>query len=914
MLLYSLKRVKRGWRVFTFLFVGIIISTTLFAGTNIGTTQIMTGIINENINSVHVDIVAENYDYIPQQSSLEQIKSLNHIESVERFGRCRVKTNITNEESYFVLVGLQQDTRLSSGIDLVKGKKDLGANETIIPADSTIAKNVKIGDTIFLNITWYNFTLEEIKYKLYPLKVVGFVILNETVKHILDREFSSNNDFHTIQLVQYDLYSDYIIVNINTFDNYHKAKEKYTTYSSYNNYILIWVDRSYYVNTYDIETSIQRLKQLKYQINNIVYNSYVQNILYRALLSASFMILFIRYQLFITSIPIFFMAWYMGTILSSLTYNLRRREIGLLQTKGFEPKRIKRMFLIEGLFIGIISGIIGIFTGYIASSFTISREGFSNIFSGVGSDTIITTIIAGAIFGIITVYGPAGRASKMKVLDALRQYIYIEENAPYRNKLAVISLILGTYKIIVWACGISIIEVIYSINYSNIFLNIILTVCVIIDIVLSYIGPLLFFYGFSKIFVQKSISFKKKIEAFSSVLYGELGRLASKEISRNAVRNASVAFILSLIIGYSVSTTIYSASNIDYMNRRIYSSVGSDISIKLVNPANMSYALNNISSMDNVENVAGVYSCNIHYTIGIATLKVINGSDWLSTAYYEKEWFSDSPDELFESIETSHSIILEKLVAYKLGVNVGDHVYITVGTKDLDLIIVGLFGPEPVIISSGGSPYAIAESTWSFVSWNTINNMLGDEFEPDYAQILIKTTNLQQSDSITNRLKNYTTFVSSIASVYYLQQQLTKSYYLSINIRVSQLLMLFAIILAIVGSFIIVQVSLSEKRREIALISVRGFSIRQIASMLLAETSVIFIIALSLGVFIGSIMAYGGIASQRAMYSTLIIQKFAINTNVILTIIGFIGAIFLSIIIPVFMASRRGIKDFETLR
>ncbi len=916
MLSYSIKRVKRGWRIFIFLFVGIIISTTLFAGTNIGSNQIMTGIINENINSVYVDITGNAYQNFSQNTLLDQIESLSHVTKAEYFGSYYVQTNASDvPEAITYLIGIQQNSKLDSGIKIVSGRRAVNANETVIPADATFAQNVKLGDMIYLNITWYNFSENKEYYQTYPLKIVGFVSLNDTVKRIFNNEFVSSENYNIIYTEQNEAPKDYVIVNFDTYKKF-VLKNIEVSHISYNMYsLLVWVDRTYYVNPYDIDTSINRLQQITNQIENVVQGEfYIRNNLLAKLHIASLMISFVKIQLLIMSLPIFFMAWYMGTILSSLTYNLRRREIGLLQTKGFEPKRIRRMFLTEGLFIGIISGVIGIFTGSIIASLSISQQGLVVPFSDITIDTAIITIIAGAIFGIITVYGPSGRASKMKVIDALRQYVYVEENTPYRNKLAITALILGTYKLIIWITGISFIEVIYSMTFRNIFLIIVLAVWLMIDTALNYIGPLLFFYGFAKIFVYKSMSFKKKIESFSSMIYGELGRLASKDISRNAARNASVAFILALIIGYSVSTTFISTSNVDYMNRRIYVNVGSDISVSLLNPANMSYALNNVSTIENVDKIAGEYQLTAQVTSGSLKIKVVNGSDWLSAAYYETDWFSKSPQELFNSLDSSDSIILEKIIAHDLGVDVGDHVFITFGTESIDLTVIGLFGPEPVTMSTGGSSYTTAEPTWSFISWKTINSKLGTKFAPISADILIKTINIQESDTIVNKLKNYTDFVSSISSVEYLQKQLSKSYSFSLNIRISQLLMLFTMVLATAGTFIIVQVSLSEKRREIALISVRGLSIKQMSIMLLAETSIIFIIALSLGTFVGYIMAYGSIVSQSSVYSTLIAPRIVLNATVILTIAGFLSAILLSIIIPVLFAARKGTKDFITLR
>ncbi len=913
-LLYSLKRVKRGWRLFTFMFIGIVISTTLFAGTNIGSNQIMSGIINEQISSVKVDMSARGYTNITDDTTINQINSLSHVTHAEQLGIINIITNASSRLSY--LIGLQQNSKLQSGITLVRGREPTGVNETVIPIDSTMANNVDIGDTLYLNITWMNYTTYSINSVLYPLKVVGVVSLNDTVKNIFQDVYVIYNSYNSMYISETETPYDFAIVNYDTCLEFAKKEETITKTHDLTIKILIWVDRTYYANPYDIDTSIQRLEQLKSQVGNILsnYDFYVRSDLLAMLQFSSFMISFIKIQLLITSLPIFFMVWYMGTILSNLTYNLRRKEIGLLLTKGFEPSRIRRMFLTEGLIIGILAGVIGIFTGGVASAITIGDEGLTFPASAIGIDTVIITIIAGAIFGIFSVYGPAGRASKMKVLNALREYVYIEEEAPYRDKLAKIALLLGTYKLITWLLGFSVIDIMRNISYSNILLVIAVVIWMFVDMGLSYIGPILFFYGFAKIFIQKSMKFKDKIESFASTIYGELGKLAAKDISRNTARNASVAFILALIIGYSVSSSFYATSNIDFMNRRIYAEVGSDVRIDLVNANNMSYALNNLSKMENVQHVAGVYSTIVGTTYRQARINVVNGTDWLATAYYEDSWFSSSPQELFAQLDSSNSIILERIIAANLELEIGDYIHVDIGHKSVNLKIIGLFGPIPQTQSIGGTTYTFAESTWSFVSWKTINTTVGSSFSADSSYVLVKLNNLENTYSFTDTVKNYTSYVKNINSVKYQKDQLSTSYQYSLNIRVSQLIMLFTMILATLGTFVITQVSLAEKRREIALISVRGLSIRQMAQMLLAETSVIFILSMILGIFVGTIMAYGSVISQAKIFSTLVVHRLVFGLDVLGTIAAFIGAILLCVIIPVLLAARRGSRDFETLR
>jgi ABC-type antimicrobial peptide transport system permease subunit len=67
----------------------------------------------------------------------------------------------------------------------------------------------------------------------------------------------------------------------------------------------------------------------------------------------------IRFDFTLVSLPIFFVAWYMGTTVSDVSFDLRRREIGLLSTKGFSGSQILGIFVTETLLIGFARGFTG---------------------------------------------------------------------------------------------------------------------------------------------------------------------------------------------------------------------------------------------------------------------------------------------------------------------------------------------------------------------------------------------------------------------------------------------------------------------------------------------------------------------------------------------------------------------------
>ena len=83
----------------------------------------------------------------------------------------------------------------------------------------------------------------------------------------------------------------------------------------------------------------------------------------------------------IVSLPVFFVAWYLGATVSDVSFNIRRREIGLLSTKGLSSGQIQRMFLTEAIVIGLIGGALGVVGGLILNQYYAGTVNLNSLFT-----------------------------------------------------------------------------------------------------------------------------------------------------------------------------------------------------------------------------------------------------------------------------------------------------------------------------------------------------------------------------------------------------------------------------------------------------------------------------------------------------------------------------------------------------
>jgi putative ABC transport system permease protein len=103
----------------------------------------------------------------------------------------------------------------------------------------------------------------------------------------------------------------------------------------------------------------------------------------------------------------------------------RTSEIGTLRALGFQRRSILLAFLMESLLLGFIGGCVGLFFASFMQLFTVSTMNFQTFSELAFSFTLTFDIVYQAlgfslIMGLLGGVLPAVRASRMKIVDALR--------------------------------------------------------------------------------------------------------------------------------------------------------------------------------------------------------------------------------------------------------------------------------------------------------------------------------------------------------------------------------------------------------------------------------------------------------------------------------------------------------------
>lgn len=929
---YAVRRTTQNKKLIFAILVGVMISTTLFAASNIGANSMMGAMLYDILDSVATDMVWEPWHWgdIPGSSDFfamrQAIEDNQGVTSAELLSKHRNETYYYDDEQYRYTIGIQNNSTLYDGILPITGNMSLGANQTLIVASSSKISDYPVGSNYSIEVDIWTEVGEPILYNL-TLEVVGHVELTSQVKDVFivgtwfpfwGYEYESWLEQHVTFFIV-DLDSTFLPI----YD--YARSDPDARYVQLETSFNIWVDRVTLINPYNIQTSIYELWQLGYRIQNALsalgYEGGLQNILATSLqsfvsISEGFRTVFLQ-----VSMPVFFIALYMGVTLNDVSYSIRRREVGILLTKGVTRSTITSLFVWEAIVVGLVASVLGILLAIFLIPFFISTVTWVAIITtSLGVDTIFLTIMFGVILAVIASYLPARKASKIPTTEAIREYTMVGESLEYRKMLAWTALILGSYKLILWLLGISVQEIVIQIIFTNPLLGSLAFFWLFFDSFISFWAPLLFLWGLTTIIVKGWKGFYQYSQSFISRILGELGGLASHNIRRRPGRTAAIIFITALLVGYSVQTVGILGSSQDLAVREAFTSVGADLNVLVSYPENASDLVPTIRALDGVRGAARELTFRVETISATLDIRAINVSEWLDVAYWEPGWISGvSPLAAFESLgEENQTIILEKERAVLFGLGIGDQFSVQFSSMGSyhPLTVVGYMGPDPEFYQYpwGGGEW-MAEDTWSYVPIELVEEF-SNETNPT-GHILVALDSSIYNAAVIQAIEGLDDVLNVESSITEIEEY-HANVLLSPTTNMMQMGVIFALLLASVGTFVIIYLTLRERRTTTALMSARGMTYSQTVVILMAEILTIMVFAIVIGYVVGLIIYYGLVSGGTTLYEPPLLNPqflapsflgmFLLQTGLIT------GMLLLATLIPILIEARVARYDLSVLR
>lgn len=923
LMIYAVTHVFRSWKLFLALLIGITLASTFFAGIDIKANATARQALEQDLSQVYVDMVAGLPSMHPEDMSnvSNDVAGLSGVAGVEAISTFDAQTRSEVNGTYFFdyarLVGIQNHSRVYDG--WLDRPEEIGENETYVLKDSSLAQRVAVGDIIPVNLSIYQYEGLPVFVAL-NLTVRGFAQLDDESKSIVLGDYSIPYYQFAYAPPYGEMRTSALIVDWEkTMQRLLEAQLRLNpSGGQIRTDLLIYLNRNALINPWDLDTSINNIRALQAQIQTRTAAGYsFQNNLGAVISGFQPKSLGIQFTFTLLSLPVFFVAWYVGTTVSDVSFSLRRREIGLLSTKGFSRGQIQRIFLTETIMLGLLGGLLGVLVGFLLNP-VFSQSGNQMLLNPqvISPYTLVSTVIFGVIMAMLSTYSSAKRASKLSAVEALREYLPSEEMKSYRKRLPWIAFILGTYKLVIFIFGLNVTVLLTRMSMigQNFILAIFIGLAVGVDYALTYVGPLLFFWGTTKLFIQNSLKFQELTTRAVRFL-GDLGALATKNVRRNPARSAAIAFLIALIISYSAQVTTQLASGQDFNTRTVYAQVGADISV-YVNAPNEA---RNISSMIFANFSTSVQNSTIEYSLSSTStganyiavnMKAVEPESWLKVAYYEGDMFTGTNVEAaFQSLLTKKdAIILEKSVAKLLGLNVGDFITLTIGDTSKRMNVVGYFGP------GAGDEQGTTSLYWSFVS-EELCMEVSSSVSPYNTRILLMLKPGENGTAVAENIRSLGLNVSRVDSFAedYASSQLDVATVGSLDAQ--RLGIVFAVLAASVGTVLVSVVSMRERSREATIMSVKGLSYKQLVVMFLTENLAVVTFAVVLGIFVGFVAAYGNISATNSFVAStaLIKHRFIFSADAILMMTSCVALIFVSTVLPILVISKGYVTNLERM-
>ncbi|HIH89561.1 TPA: ABC transporter permease [Candidatus Bathyarchaeota archaeon] len=872
---YASKRILRGRGLSLALFLSVVLAATLFSGILQGADAVGGSALDNVLANTKFDIITTNTQsketsYTNIYNIDDYFGGLDGIAGVDHFIRQNIELNSTriNGTVSTVIISLPPEGKISQGLNVPGGLED---GKLYIDVGSVNATLLTPGETLSLGLLTYTPTgsLANFKRLYFPIEVGSLITMDDQTWSI----FMSNTDgvsyynkWVSIALNGYDTFGgrpqyNIVIVTENTYkqilDGIYAMKRAPTIIHSV---AAIRFDRTGLINQWDIAGTTERVRNLDEQVNGMggVYEYIPVNYLDLAVTDISSSAAKTKLNSIVVTIPVFFTAWYLGMTVSGVALGLRRKEIGLLLTRGMSHRQVFASLLIEAILLGVVAGVLGVIIGALIMPLIVSSASFALLFRYVSPITLAATILFSLALSALAAISPVRKATNMPIVEALSEYREEEEGLGYWGVPA-LALLLGLYKLAMLLLNVDIDA--YSPSSGDFISFLAYSVWYGMDSILGYIWTILLFWGFTKLFLMYAPQFQGILGSVASMVTGDAARFTSLSSRRSLKRAGAYTFMTALVISYSVVVLGNVAMTNDYTQRFIQAQQGADAVVLL-------YSANDVSQMaDQMRAIDGVQSAAVEITFladtsaGRVYVRAIEENWWNTTAYTDELFIDKGNYATFSSegnvfrdqygLLQGANALLERGAAPYFGLSTDGAGYINLAVQRqvYSLKIVGLFGRD---LGSSWTPYIIPmiyvpldfTSNWNPAWINGVRILIklapGVDVETIKTQVQALGLNVQRMDITSD-----------------IVQKAQTSPLLGGSQQVNQLGVVFATGVASVGMALIVYTLLRSRSKELNLMSVKGFSARQLAVSLAIENVGLAVLATILGIASGWVNLMG---------------------------------------------------------
>ncbi len=904
---YALKRLVRGRSIFLVLFLSVALAATLFSGIMQAADAVGASMLNKALEITDIDIVSSAENRNLTATALNEVNNIlsrvDYVESVEYLFRSDqigpgegMEVNISgvNGSMPYTFVAINPNSTLMNGFF---GVDELEYGKIYVERGSLNASFFTIGDTVTLSINTYNPGSAVLFRRLYKEMAVGeFVEVDTRLFSVAMGQYATflrsvltgtgeigRRPPHRLIFMREDTFLDWM-------------NEIYSNWRRHTRVIVaenvITLDRGALLNAWSIEDSIDNVENVWGVINNLGASLQYVPVNYLGGILESIKVLSgqQRTNTILVALPVFFTAWYLGMTVSEISMSLRRREIALLFTRGLTHKQVFYIFLFEALIVGLVAGVSGILLGAFILPLVMPSFNFIQVLFSMSPVTLIASIGFSCTLAIVAVYSPSRKALKLNIVDALREYQSEEESESGSWHEPVLALSLGIYRVAMLAMHLTVEH--FRPSDPNFIVSILYATWWGTDYLLSYIAPILLFWGLTTLFIRYFPWFHNVLGGLSGRLAGDIAIFSTISARRNIKRTVASTFLAALILGYGVSVIGGMASTYEYNERLTGLMIGADASVWL-------FSMDNAESIrDRVVEVEGVAGATVEIWLdapsylGDIPVRMIDPLEFKEIAYLEEGWLW--PQGALDKMNESETYgLLERGIAEIMDVPLGTPWLIKVGNFVKSFGTVGFFGRE-------AGPAWTPQDPTLYIS----KSFYIKETYMDSARILVKFDEGADTKDMKSLLESVDPNIERVDVAAEVVSASNKNVIFTGSMKVGQMGVYFAALVSSLGVAIVIFTTIRSRWKEITVMAIRGFSNAQLTTTLLVESLGMVLFAVVVGTGVGFVMMWGETEVYNVTIPSLLVHHTVFPLWAQLTITAIIGLLVVSTVLPIVLAVR----------
>lgn len=895
---YSIVSVLRNRRRSIFAMIGIALALSLMTGSFIAVDSSSYGILRAAIGGVEVDFVGQDYYWANHVDSGRIGSAIAGIESVKYVDRScpfiysqgySMRNPIENT-TYWGPWGGGGIAMMRHDDDWVLGRfhingdmPDLGT--VAIPASMASALGLGVGDDILCQVMSSSWDYVNGTYT-----VLGtyYVNLTYTVSQIWTQERNDQDrywyggDLSTNNVIIMNQY-DPVFFNIEDgqaiFDSVADIPGSNPVSSTL--YYYIWIDRGEVITLADIPGSVNELNfihgRLEMQGNSLGFSVSDSELVY-SLQTLAPQLAVLKVLFLVLSLPVIALGIYLSLVGVDLGITARRREVGMLKSRGASNRQVFGSLMTESLVLGVFASMIGLAAGILVSRFllgsALSFSSMSSSWSGewqwtdlrISGNSIVLALFFGITLMFLSTYRPYKRISKTPVAETLHHYSSISTQTRYRPGVDFILLGLSVLSIASVLIGPN---AMFDRGWSWIT-EIIVTVLVLVGIVMFPIMPFFMSVGVIRLLTRGSHKLYAKFTALVRPWTKELTYLVDKNIVRNPRRAANLGVIISLALAFGLFISVTMESSITYEKEVVHFDVGSDIKLSGYSGYGPSEAPGlNYSSLEQIDYLQGVdhvahffFLSTFSSYFGGPNTAVLNASEYLDSVDPSNAYFIGHGHGVMDDLEENGTCLLSEEYAKHRAIIEGDVLSFTLqlyrdqnGTYGYDFytVRVSVIGFVKALPGLDNGEMFIDSGTLDFIPFRNLTAQ-GTTWGA-----FIKTSEGADPRDVADRATSVLAAEGVHANAEVLQDRLDELETDPTFGALADFLYMeyaLAIVIMSVGVGLIVFVAVNDREHELACIMARGSSSSQMRKILMGESITLMSLGLIVGLSVGILTAY----------------------------------------------------------